>query len=102
MADPPRETPLQKAYPRTITPDRVPGEYLVRVGENGRQGIEQAFSAFGVEIVRRITADTYLVRLERDPGPEAVTAAAATVPAIHAVQPNYRYRTFPGRSTPGR
>jgi len=82
--------------------ERVAGEYLVHVDGDAAAAVTAAFGAFGVVAVRRVSGRVHLVRLERDPGPEAVAAAAAGVPAIGAVQPNYRYRAFPGRPTPGR
>ena len=74
--------------------ERVPGEYIVAVeDEGGPADIDAAFAAHGPEIVRDMGRGRFLIRLADDPGPRAVAEAAAAAPAILHAEPNRIYRT---------
>ena len=84
--------------PRTVpgTQSRVPGEYLVTVRPGGDEAlIRQLYAAYSVREVRSLGGDRFLVRLGRDPGPEAVRQAALASDGISDVQPNFVYRVGP-------
>ncbi|MBI3395271.1 MAG: hypothetical protein HY042_05510 [Spirochaetia bacterium] len=81
---------------------RVPGEYLVTVNGNaGPREITDAFKQFNVESVTPLsnTPGVFLMRLKMDPGLEALKSAAAKVPLVKAIQPNFVYHMIP--SGPG-
>ncbi|HEY8370453.1 MAG TPA: hypothetical protein VIM86_14175 [Thermodesulfobacteriota bacterium] len=72
---------------------RVPGEYLVtvRAGTDERR-IRDLFAEYQVAGLRRVRDDVFLLRIAKDPGPEAVRARGLSSPDVTAVQPNYAYR----------
>jgi len=75
---------------------RVPGEYLVQMasGTSGEAPLRQAFGDLGLRSVRALhtSRPVYRIRVDHDPGPQAMKRRAARVEAIVHVQPNYRYR----------
>lgn len=85
----------RSTMPQTEPSDRVRGEYIITLkshGANGEQRVRDAFSEFGVMGLTSIGERRYLLRLERDPGREAIEDKAGHVPPIESVQPNFRYR----------
>ncbi len=94
---------LRPASP-AATENRVPGEYLVQLRDaSADEGtIRRVFKEFGILQMEPLGKGLWQVRLERDPGPEALERVAAGNAAIVHIQPNYRYRqqTFPNRSGP--
>lgn len=83
------------AVPQMEQPDRMHGEYIITVkpdAKNGAQRVREAYSEFGVVGLTSIGERRYLLRIERDPGPEAIQQKAGQVPSIESTQPNFRYR----------
>lgn len=81
--------------PRMDQSDRMRGEYIITVkpdAENNEQRIRDAYSEFGITGLTLIGERRYLLRLERDPGPEAIRQKAGQTPPIESTQPNFRYR----------
>jgi len=81
--------------PQTEQPDRMRGEYIITVKpgtKDNEQRVRDAYSEFGVMGLTSIGERRYLLRLERDPGPEAIQQKAGQVPSIESTQPNFRYR----------
>ncbi len=76
--------------------NRVAGEYLVQADPAlDASALRSRFRAYGVQGVTALGPGRWQVRLERDPGPAVLAELAAGDPAIHIVQPNYRYRQQP-------
>jgi hypothetical protein len=93
-----------KAEPRPNLPaqQRVIGEYLLTPAEGCSQGqftaaAQEALAPYGVLMVETLSIGIVRVRLAKDPGPEAVSAAVKSAPEIKAVQPNFIYRAFDPR-----
>ena len=86
------------------TENRVPGEYLVQLRDASADDgvIRRVFKDFGILQMEPLGKGVWQVRLERDPGPDALKRLAAGNAAIVHIQPNYRYRqqTPPARSMP--
>ncbi|HEX7126288.1 MAG TPA: hypothetical protein VF406_11055 [Thermodesulfobacteriota bacterium] len=74
-------------------PQRVPGEYLVtvRAGTDERR-IRDLYAEYQVVGLRRVRDDVFLLRIGKDPGPEAVETRGLSSPDVTAVQPNHVYR----------
>lgn len=74
--------------------DRVRGEYLVRlVAGSDPAAVRELFSDYGVTQWRRIRKTIYLVRLQSDPGPDALAEVARDSASVRAVEPNRIYTT---------
>lgn len=72
---------------------RVPGEYLVTVRSGTpEQRIRDLYADYSVVDLRRLHDDVFLLRLAKDPGPEAARALGLSSGAVTDVQPNYVYR----------
>jgi hypothetical protein len=79
--------------PITGTQDRAPGEYLVTVQKGGDQAlIRKLFASFSVKDVRSLGEGQFLLKIEKDPGPEAVKKKGEESDRIRSVQPNFVYR----------
>lgn len=75
--------------------DRLPGEYVVTVEDNGKEAgaaVRAAYSDFGVTRLAPIGNGRYLLTLERDPGVAEMQRRAQPIPLIKSVQPNFIYR----------
>jgi len=87
--------------PRILTPqsaseNRAPGQYIVTLKEGGNsETLTEVFKQYGIKSIKDLSKRRYLITLEQDPGPEALTKQAATSSDIEDVQPNYIYRTMP-------
>lgn len=93
-----------KADPRPNLPaqQRVIGEYLLTPAEGYSQeqfkaAVQKALAPYGVQIVETLSIGIVRVRLAKDPGPEAVSAAVKSSAEIKAAQPNFIYRAFDPR-----
>lgn len=83
------------AIPRMEQPDRMHGEYIITVkpgAKDSEQRVRDAYSEFGVVALTSIGERRYLLRIERDPGPEAIRQKATPVTLIESTQPNFRYQ----------
>lgn len=86
--------------PRTITTqpamkNRVPGQYIVILKEGGSsETLTEVFIQYGIQSIKDLSRDRYVITLEQDPGPEEISKKAATSTEIEYVQPNYIYRTM--------
>lgn len=80
--------------PSNTQENRVPGEYLVGLAA-GSDPTEarKLFAAYGVAEWRHVRKDTYLVRLQNDPGPDALARLAEGTAAVRYVEPNRIYTT---------
>lgn len=84
----------QPAAGNSAEEDRVRGEYLVRlVAGSDPAAVRERFSDYGVTQWRRIRKDTYLVHLQSDPGPGAMTQVARDTASVRSVEPNRIYTT---------
>ena len=53
--------------------DRVPGEYLVSVQKGGDEAlIRRVFASYSVRDVRPVSDNLFLLKIDQDPGPEAI------------------------------
>ncbi len=89
--------------PRTAAgrEDRVPGEYLVTVRKGGDEAlIRQLYAPYAVREVKSLGGDLFLVRLDQDPGPDAVRRKGLASDRIRDVQPNFVYRVGPPPDRP--
>jgi hypothetical protein len=80
--------------PSNTQENRVPGEYLVGlVAGSDPAAARKLFAAYGVAEWRHIRKDTYLVRLQDDPGAEAMARLVQDATAVRYVEPNRVYTT---------
>lgn len=75
--------------------ERVVGEYLVTLSGTEPEEILRIFSPYKPRIMKKAGLESYLIKLEVDPGPEEVKKTASSAPEIKAIQPNYIYRSGP-------
>jgi hypothetical protein len=81
------------ASPPREASNAVPREYLVTVAPTtGPALIHDVLGGFGIERIRDLGRDVFLVVFRTDPGLEALEEARAGESRIVAVQPNYVYR----------
>ncbi|MES1944811.1 hypothetical protein PC39_11869 [Salinisphaera sp. PC39] len=82
--------------------DRQPGEYLVQLAtaETDPAVIRETYGDLGIEKLAALATrrPIHLLRVARDPGPDAMSSRAAGVDAIVHVQPNFGYSTQDGGS----
>jgi hypothetical protein len=82
----------------------VKAEYLVTLAEGAKPSlIQSGFNDLGLEVVEALELDrpTFRIRLERDPGIEALRQRADSHPGIRSLQPNYRHSTPEGPGLEG-
>jgi hypothetical protein len=74
---------------------RKPGEYLITLADEAEAPaiLEQAFGDLGLEAMEalKISRPVYIIRLKRDPGPQAMKERSQSVEGIRRIQPNFRY-----------
>lgn len=74
--------------------NRVPGEYLVGLAESTvADTARELFSGYGVERWQYIRTNTYLLQLQRDPGPATLAKMAQDNASLRYVEPNRLYTT---------
>ena len=74
-------------------PSYVPGEYIVRVlPPAGAAALRATYGPLGITKLVELGGGQYLIRLERDPGIEALRKASHASAHIAAVEPNFVYR----------
>ena len=84
---------LRNIAPQPATENRVPGQYIVKLKEQGtEETLRTLFAEFGIKSIQDLSKGRYLITLEKDPGPEDISRQAATVAGIEYVQPNFIYR----------
>lgn len=87
---------VEEAHNPIITHDdgkRVPNEYLVKLTEDSSEDdLYAAFAELGIQSVRNLSKQRFLIRLENDPGPEDVKSLGTASPIVETVQPNYIYQ----------
>lgn len=70
----------------------VPGSYIVKASGDGTAAIRRVFAQYGVVLVNPLGNDQFELRLQRDPGLDALKSlAAGSGGAVTAVQPNFVY-----------
>jgi hypothetical protein len=73
--------------------DRVPGEYLVSVQKGGDEAlIRRIFAPYSVRDVQPVSDDLFLLKVDQDPGPDAIKRKGEESDQIRSVQPNFVYR----------
>ena len=78
----------------TTQQTRVPGEYIVTLAEPADvKAISDLYGRFGIKEIRKLGANTFLLKLTEDPGPATMESLRAGGAGIMAVEPNYLYRT---------
>ena len=89
-------TPTVIEKPSVTFDKTVPGSYIVKApGGEGAAAIRRVFAQYGVVLVNSIGNEQFEMRLERDPGIEALKGlVSGSGGAVTAVQPNYIYRAY--------
>jgi len=91
----PSEPRIQRpgsGLPGSNQPNRALNQYLVTITPGGGEAdIRAAFGSFGIKEIKLVTGRTFLVKIERDPGPEEFSKTAQSARGIEAVQPDYIY-----------
>lgn len=73
----------------------VPGSYIVNAPGDGESVIRRVFVEYDVLIVRSLGNEQFELRLNRDPGLEALKSTVSKSDgAVTAIQPNFVYHTF--------
>lgn len=98
----PKPTPsLASTRPTVVNKERaqseqtVPGSYIVKAPGDGAAAIRRVFAQYGVVLVNPIGNEQFELRLERDPGLEALKGlVSGSDGAVTAVQPNFVYRAY--------
>lgn len=71
---------------------RVAGEYIVGLMAGADPApVREGFTGYGVKEWRLLREDTYLLRLQQDPGPAVMAEAAKSSPGIRYIEPNRIY-----------
>ncbi len=74
--------------------DRVIGEYLVSLRPGVSPDlIRQVYKQYGVQSLKKIGSDLYLIKLETDPGVKEIQALITE--QMRYVEPNQIYRAMP-------
>ncbi len=78
--------------PITYPENRVPGEYIVKVNEDGNEAlVRELFSNYEVIDITELRRSRFLIKLGNDPGPDEVERKGLESPFVIRVQPNYLY-----------
>lgn len=73
----------------------VPGSYIVKAPGDGAAAVRRVFAQYGVVLVNSIGNEQFELRLERDPGLDALKKLVeGSNGAVTAVQPNFVYRAY--------
>ncbi|MDD5057210.1 MAG: hypothetical protein PHQ60_05010 [Sideroxydans sp.] len=73
----------------------VPGSYIVNAPGDGAVAIRRVFAKYGVVQVNALGNNQYEMRLERDPGLDALNSlATGSNGAVTAIQPNIVYHAY--------
>ena len=84
---------LKKSTSQLSGDNTVKGEYLVTVNEGSNDAIiSQAFSDYKVTSVRHIRKNTYLLKIENDPGIDVLKEIVDKSAFLIRIQPNYKYK----------
>lgn len=71
---------------------RVPNEYLVRLAPDENENIiSEYYGRFGIKYIHALEEDTFLLILDKDPGPQEMEKAIRNESRIKVVQPNLIY-----------
>lgn len=89
-------TPTIIEKPSVTSGKTVPGSYIVKApGGDGAAAIRRVFAQYGVVLVNPLGNEQFELRLERDPGLEALKGlVSGSGGAVTAVQPNFVYRAY--------
>lgn len=98
----PTPTPsLASSRPTVVNKERaqgeqtVPGSYIVKAPGDGAAAIRRVFAQYGVVLVNALGNEQFEMRLERDPGLEALKGlVSGSGGAVTAIQPNFVYRAY--------
>ena len=83
--------PVAKKEPAMLN-QTVAGSYIVKASEDGEEVIKRVFAQYGIALVRPLGNDQFELRLQQDPGIDALKSLAAdTDGAVTSVQPNFIY-----------
>jgi hypothetical protein len=75
-----------------ISNQTVPGSYIVTAPGDGATAIRRVFAQYGVVQVNPLGNNQFELRLQRDPGLDALTGlATGSNGAVNAIQPNFVY-----------
>ncbi len=87
------ESPQPSLTRPKALPDRVPGEYIVTVlpGTNDAM-LRTQFGEYGVRKILDLGGNMFLMKLNTDPGFDAIKQKASEAGSVIAVQPNFIYR----------
>ncbi|GAB4348917.1 MAG: hypothetical protein Kow006_10010 [Gammaproteobacteria bacterium] len=73
--------------------ERAAGEYLIGLtDEAAEERAKSRFAPYGIGEWRRVSEGIYLLRLERDPGIEALQRTAGGTDRVRYIEPNRLYR----------
>lgn len=88
-------TPTVIEKPSVTFGKTVPGSYIVKAPGDGAAAIRRVFAQYGVVLVNPLGNEQFEIRLERDPGLEALKGlVSGSGGAVNAVQPNFVYRAY--------
>ena len=73
-----------------ITESRIPGEYIVTAEKGANhETLNEIFETYVVKSIKYIGRERYLIKLEKDPGPEIIEQDGLRSKLIKSVQPNF-------------
>jgi hypothetical protein len=73
-----------------ITESRMPGEYIVTAEKGANhETLKGIFETYVVKSIKDIGRERYLIKLEKDPGPEIIEQEGLRSKLIKSVQPNF-------------
>jgi hypothetical protein len=91
---PDRAGPTPSAAPAINLRGAASGEFIVTAKPSvSADQVRRVYAAFGVQEIRDLGRNRFLLRLGHDPGVDRVRSIGFESGKIEAVQPNYVYRT---------
>jgi hypothetical protein len=75
--------------------ETMPGSYIVTASGDGSAAVRRIFAQYGVVQVNPLGNNQFELRLQRDPGLDALTGlVTGSNGAVKAIQPNFVYHAY--------
>lgn len=93
MANGKEASPSPPQFKRAPMPDRAAGEYIVTVQPGaGEALLRELYGAYGIREITGLGENRFLIKLNNDPGLDAIQHKGSESGKVKAAQPNFIYR----------